>query len=168
MAMIEYHYSGTGVFNTVISNVWHDRYYNKLLSFRSRGVNVGKIQNCLGRWACTCINSMCVDSSIYDGPCPNLLRGDRVLIFVLSDCYSELLQPSDVSSLPDGRNTACLLGCHHSIYNIYYLCCVSSFFYLSAWCGCWFVVYIRRFVYKFFNVCPIDFTAVARIGRLGS
>ena len=23
---------------------------------------------------------------IYDGPCPNLLRGDKVLIFVPSDC----------------------------------------------------------------------------------
>ena len=23
---------------------------------------------------------------LYDGPCPNLLRGDKVLIFVPSDC----------------------------------------------------------------------------------
>ena len=35
------------------------------------------------------------------------------------------------------------------IYNIYYLCCLCIDFYdLSAWCGCWFVVYIRRFIYK--------------------
>ena len=34
------------------------------------------------------------------------------------------------------------------IYNIYYLCCFCIDFYeLSAWCGCWFVVYIRRFIY---------------------
>ena len=27
---------------------------------------------------------------------------------------------------------------------------------LSAWGGCGFVVYIRRFIYKFLNVCPFD------------
>ena len=26
--------------------------------------------------------------------------------------------------------------------------------------GCWFVVDIRRFIYKFLNVCPFDYTAV--------
>ena len=38
---------------------------------------------------------------------------------------------------------------------------------LSAWCGCWFVVYIRRFIYIFLNVymCPFDYTAVAGMGR---
>ena len=42
------------------------------------------------------------------------------------------------------------------IYNIYYLCCLYIDFYdLSAWCGCWFVVYIRRFIYKCSNVCPV-------------
>ena len=45
-----------------------------------------------------------------------------------------------------------------------------DFFYfydLSAWCGCWFVVYIRRFIYKFLNVCPFDCTAVAGSGKVG-
>ena len=54
------------------------------------------------------------------------------------------------------------------IYNMYYLCCLCiDFYYLSAWCGCWFVVYIRRFIYKFLNVCPFDYTAVAVSGKVG-
>ena len=30
-----------------------------------------------------------------------------------------------------------------------------------------FVVYIRRFIYKFLNVYPFDYTAVAGIGKVG-
>ena len=53
-------------------------------------------------------------------------------------------------------------------YNIYYLCCTYIDFYdLSAWGGCWFVVYIRRFIYKYLNVCPFDYTAVAGSGKVG-
>ena len=44
---------------------------------------------------------------LYDGPCPNLLRGDKVLIFVPYYCQSGLLQSSFLSSLPDGRSIAC-------------------------------------------------------------
>ena len=33
--------------------------------------------------------------------------------------------------------------------------------------GCWFVVYIRRFIYKFLNGCPFDYKAVARSGKVG-
>ena len=33
--------------------------------------------------------------------------------------------------------------------------------------GCWFVVYIREFIYKFLNVRPIDYTAVAGSGKVG-
>ena len=33
--------------------------------------------------------------------------------------------------------------------------------------GCWFVVYIRRFIYKFLNVCPFDYTVVAGSGKVG-
>ena len=43
--------------------------------------------------------------------------------------------------------------------------CVD-FYDLSVWCGCWFVVYIRRFIYKFLNVCPFDYTAVAGSGKV--
>ena len=36
------------------------------------------------------------------------------------------------------------------LYYIYHLCLTCNDFYdLSAWGGCWFVVYIRRFIYKF-------------------
>ena len=36
-----------------------------------------------------------------------------------------------------------------------------------AWDSCWFVVYIRRFIYKFLNVCPFDYTAVAGSRKVG-
>ena len=42
------------------------------------------------------------------------------------------------------------------------------FYYLSSLCGSWFAVYIRRFIYKFLNVCPFDYTAVAGSGKVGS
>ena len=59
-----------------------------------------------------------------------------------------------------------LFGCHHIyfcyiIFIIYALRVSIDFYDLSAWGGCWFGVYIRRFIYKFLNVCPFDYTAVA-------
>ena len=54
------------------------------------------------------------------------------------------------------------------LYYIYRLCFTCIDFYdLSAWGGCWFAVYIRRFIYKFLNVCPFDYTAVAGSGKVG-
>ena len=54
------------------------------------------------------------------------------------------------------------------LHNIYHLCFTCIDFYdLSAWGGCWFVVYIRWFIYKFLNVCPFDYTAVAGSGKVG-
>ena len=95
----------------------------------------------------------------------------EVLIFVPSDCYLGLLQPSYLSSLPDGRNIACPIRMSLYIfllYNIHHLCFTCIDFYdLSAWGGCWFVVYIRRFIYKFLNVCPFAYTAVAGSGKVG-
>ena len=44
---------------------------------------------------------------------------------------------------------------------------VYRFYDLSAWDGCWFVVYIRRFIYTFLNVCPFDYTAVVGSGKVG-
>ena len=44
------------------------------------------------------------------------------------------------------------------------------FVYWFLWplrCGYCFVVYIRRFIYKFLNVCPFDYTAVAGSGKVG-
>ena len=53
-------------------------------------------------------------------------------------------------------------------YNIYHLCFTCIDFYdLSPWGGCWFVIYMRRFIYKFLNVCPFDYTAVAGSGKVG-
>ena len=105
------------------------------------------------------------------GPVQNLLRGDKVLIFVPSDCKSRLLQPSDLSSLSAGRSIACPIRMSLYIfllYHIYHLCFTCIDFYdLSAWSGCWFDVYIRRFIYKFLNVCPFDYTAAAGSGKVG-
>ena len=42
-----------------------------------------------------------------------------------------------------------------------------DFYDLSAWCSCWFVIYIRRFIYKFLNVCPFVYRAVAGSGKVG-
>ena len=41
------------------------------------------------------------------------------------------------------------------------------FNYLSTWNGCWFVVYVRRFIYNFLNVCTFDYTAVAGSRKVG-
>ena len=51
------------------------------------------------------------------------------------------------------------------IYHLFFTC--IDFYDLSAWGGCWFVVYIQRFIYKFFNACPFDYTAVAGNGKVG-
>ena len=54
------------------------------------------------------------------------------------------------------------------LYKIYHLCftCID-FNDLSTWCGCWFVVYIWRFISNFLNVCPFDTTAVVGSGKIG-
>ena len=41
-----------------------------------------------------------------------------------------------------------------------------DFYDLSALGGCWLVVYIRRFIYKFLNACSFDYTAVAGSGKV--
>ena len=54
------------------------------------------------------------------------------------------------------------------LYYIHHLCLTYIDFYdLSAWGCCWFAVYIRRFINKFLNVCPFDYTAVAESGKVG-
>ena len=45
-------------------------------------------------------------------------------------------------------------GCHYNLHN------------LSTLVGCWSSVSIRRIIYKFLNVCPFDFTAVAVSGKV--
>ena len=44
---------------------------------------------------------------------------------------------------------------------------VLHFYDLSTLVGCWSLVYIRRIIYKFLNVCPFDCTAVAVSGKVG-
>ena len=54
------------------------------------------------------------------------------------------------------------------LYIIHHLCFTCIYFYnLSAWGGCWFVVYIRRFIYNFLNLYPFYYQAVAGIGKVG-
>ena len=47
------------------------------------------------------------------------------------------------------------------------LCVCVDFCGLSAWCGCWFVVCVGRFVCRFLNVCPFGNKAVAGSGKEG-
>ena len=42
-----------------------------------------------------------------------------------------------------------------------------KFLWPLRWGGCSLVVYIRRFIYKFLNVCPFDYKAVAASGMVG-
>ena len=44
--------------------------------------------------------------------------------------------------------------------------CVPHFYDLSVFVGCWSSVSIRRIIYKFLNVCPFDYTAVAVSGKV--
>ena len=44
--------------------------------------------------------------------------------------------------------------------------CVPHFYHLSASVSCWSSVSIRRIIYKFLNVCPFDYTAIAVIGNV--
>ena len=84
---------------------------------------------------------------------------------------NKTFQPSDLSSLSAGQSIACPIRMSLYIFllfYIYHLCFTCIDFYdLSAWGGCWFVVYIRRFIYKFLNVCPFDYTAVVVSGKVG-
>ena len=99
----------------------------------------------------------------------------KILFFVLSE--SPLIVSRDSFShqtwnrIQAGGSIACSIRISLYIfllYNIYHFCRMCIDFYdLSTWGGCWFVVYIRRFIYNFFNVCPFDLTAVSGCGRVG-
>ena len=76
-----------------------------------------------------------------------------------------------LSSLSAGWSIACPIRMSLYIfllYYIYHLCFTCIDFYdLSGWGGGLFVVYIRRLIYKFLNVCHFDYTAVAGSGKVG-
>ena len=83
--------------------------------------------------------------------------------------YLALQKP--LSSLSAGQSIACPIRMSlyiYLLYYIYHLICFTciDFYDFSAWGGCWFVFYIRRFIYKFLNVCPFDYTAVAGCGNV--
>ena len=67
--------------------------------------------------------------------------------------------PSDLSSLLAGQSIVCPIRMSlyvFLLYYIYHLCFTCIDFYdLSAWDGCYFVVYIRSFIYEFLNECPL-------------
>ena len=70
--------------------------------------------------------------------------------------------------MQSARNTAYFNGFFY-IFLIYYITicvCIPHFHDLSALVGCWSLVPIRRFIYKFVNVCPFDYTAVAVSGKV--
>ena len=77
------------------------------------------------------------------------------------------IRPELVSA---GRSIACPIRMALYIfllYYIYYLCftCIDLYD-LSALGGCWFSVYIRRFIYNFLNAYHFDYTAVAGSGKV--
>ena len=87
--------------------------------------------------------------------CTRYSRWMSWFILVPSDCYSGLLQPSDLRLRSGRRSTAYPIRMSLNIfliYNIYCLRCLCIDFYdLSACCGRFvFVVFIRRFIYNFF------------------
>ena len=53
------------------------------------------------------------------------------------------------------------------LYYIYIWFTCIDFYDLSAWVGCLFIVYIRKFIYKFLNVFHFNYTAVAGSGKVG-
>ena len=95
--------------------------------------------------------------------------GKRMII-VPSDCQSRLRQSLDQNSLPDEQSIAYYGGCLYIflINCFYHLTCLCNNFYgLSALVGCWSLVFIRRIIYKFLNVCPFDYTGFAVSGKVG-
>ena len=102
----------------------------------------------------TCIRVLLNEISILP-PC------DEIIVFSIIKVLNRLqaFGASDPSSLPDGQSIACptrLSLYIFLIYDIYYLCCMCIDFYdLSAWDGCWFVVYITRFILQIFKCVSI-------------
>ena len=73
------------------------------------------------------------------------------------------------SKLNAPRSTTYSNGCPYIfliLYDIIMYVCVPHFYNLSALVGCWSSVFIRRIIYKFLNVYPFDYTAVAVSGKV--
>ena len=125
---------------------------------------------------CLALSQPCTDHSLrvstrltrrlglYDGPCLNLLRGDRVLIHV------RLIVSWDSFSLWTWARVAQPTYMDVPIYFWYKMILLYMFVYhifiTSAFVGCWSSVSIRRIIYKFLHVCPFDYTVVAVSGEV--
>ena len=86
-------------------------------------------------------------------------------LIVCRDSFS----PWTWAQLQTARSTAFFNGCPHIFLIYYYITiyvCVPHFCYLSALVDCWSSVSIRRSIYKFLNVRPFDYTAVAVSGKV--
>ena len=66
------------------------------------------------------------------------------------------------------RSTTYFNGCPYILIYFYITIYVyvPHFYDLSALVDCWSTVSIRRIIYKFLNVCPFDYTAVAVSGKV--
>ena len=60
-----------------------------------------------------------------------------------------------------------ILVCVYLVKCIARKCNDMTFYCLSALVGCWSSDYIRRINYKFLNVCPLDYTALAVSVKVG-
>ena len=98
---------------------------------------------------------------VYDGPCLNLVRGD-----VSRDSFSLWIWVRVQTAL-----STTFFNVFPYIFLIWYYITmyvsVPHFYDLSALVGCWYLVSIRRIIYKFSNVFPFCYTAVAVSGKVG-
>ena len=92
-----------------------------------------------------------------------LVSDRKKLQFLLQKASYFVLKSKDVISFMFTYEH--ILHWKSSMLSMLYAC--INFYDLSALGGCWFDVYIRRFIYKFLYVCPFGYTAVAGSGKVG-
>ena len=110
----------------------------------------------------------CTDKQggLYDGTCPNLLRGEA-LITPPHSIVTLLLQPLDPSSLKVKAEHSLLWLTRYCWYIIFITLDVCAPIYdLSAWAGCCYSISTRRNIYTFLNVHLIA-RLFFEVGRLG-
>ena len=104
---------------------------------------------------------------LYAGTCPNLLRGDkapdpRLSLIVSRDSFSPWLASRRAEHSLLWRMSLYIFDIlsYHFTYLRY------NFHGLSALVGCWSSAIIRRIIYKFLNVYPIDYTTFVVSGKV--
>ena len=121
-----------------------------------------------------------LDESPWSGVCYCIREGGIVHIQagepnVNSPCYFQLVLCSCYQMFQQivvcfQCRIWCLRKSSEAIFLIYHYItiyvCVPHFYDLSALDGCWSSVSIRRIFYKFLDVCPFDYTAVAVSGKV--